>query len=540
MEMETRRVRRFVSHNQRRNNTLLPLQSPSSSSNHLSNTISFFYCDYKFTSFNKPLFNFGRKYAKFFRLWFSIGLGFALSAMLAVTLIMLWELAIALNLCGESNEIRSITSELLFGFPHLLSGFTLSLADVGYICISTVISVFLHEFGHALAATSEGIQIEYIAIFIAVLFPGALVAFNDELLQASQHLTALRVYSAGIWHNAVCCASCGLTLFLLPLLLFPFYSSAHGPMVLGVPPTSPLFGYLAPGDVIVSVDNVPIRNAQEWLKLNTLTYDIQLKNVNISQHTGDSGVLNNRKGYCVPSLVMEASKITELLENQHVCPRELTSFVKISCSDNITLDDGQSETDPSNGRWNMYCLNPKDVVKLDKCGDGWGLATSKGSSCSCSQDEFCLAPVQEPGMVWVEITYSSPSHECLHKGNRFPVSNTSDLKETNCGATFIFAGDLISMAHSIHLTSYQPRWGPKIVAYFPNFLERILIWTFHVSLALALLNGLPVYFLDGESILEATLSHFTSLSPRKRKKVLRLCLLCGLLVSIFGLFRLLL
>jgi S2P endopeptidase len=95
-------------------------------------------------------------------------------------------------------------------------------------------------------------------------------------------------------------------------------------------------------------------------------------------------------------------------------------------------------------------------------------------------------------MVWVEITYSSPSHECLHEENRFPVSNTSDLKKTNCGATFIFAGDLISMAHSIHLTSYQPRWGPKVVAYFPNFLERILIWTFHVSLALALLNGLPV------------------------------------------------
>ncbi|CAJ2636118.1 unnamed protein product [Trifolium pratense] len=539
MEMETRRIRRFVNH-QRRNNTLLPLHTPSSSSNHLSNTISFFYCDYKFTSFNKPLFNFGRKYSNFFRLWFSIGLGFALSAMLGVTLVMLWELAIALNLCGESNEIRSLISELLFGFPNLLSGFTLSFADAGYICISTIISVFLHEFGHALAAASEGIQIEYIAIFIAVLFPGALVAFNDELVQASQHLTALRVYSAGIWHNAVCCAACGLTLFLLPLLLFPLYSSGHGAMVLDVPPTSPLFGYLAPGDVIISVDNVPIRNAQEWLKLNTLTYDTQLKNVNISQHTGDLGVLNNRKGYCVPSLVMEASKITELLENQHVCPRELSTFVKISCSDNITLDDGHSETDLSNGRRNIYCLNAKDVVKLDKCGDGWGLATSKGSSCSCSQDEFCLAPVQEPGMVWVEITYSSLSHECLHEENRLPVSNSSDLEETNCGATFIFAGDVISMAHSIHLTSYQPRWGPNIVAYFPNFLERILIWTFHVSLALALLNGLPVYFLDGESILEATLSHFTSLSPRKRKKVLRLCLLCGLLVSIFGLFRLLL
>ncbi|CAK8562052.1 unnamed protein product [Lathyrus sativus] len=539
MEMETRRMRRFVSH-QRPNNTLLPLHAPPSSSTHLSNTVSFFYSDYKFTFFNKPIYLFGRRYAKFFRLWFSIGLGFALSVMLAVTLILLWELATALHLCGDSIKFRSVAGELLFGFPHLLSGLRLSLADAGYICISTVISVFVHEFGHALAATSEGVQIEYIAIFVAVLFPGALVAFNDELLQALQHLTSLRIYSAGIWHNAVCCAACGLTLFLLPLLLFPFYSSDHGPMVLDVPPTSPLFGYLAPGDIILSVDNVPIINAQEWLRLNTLTYDNQLKNINISQHIGDLGVLNNTKGYCVPSLVMEAGKMTELLESQHVCPGELTAFVKLSCSDNITLDDGQNETELSNGRWNTHCLNAKDVVKLDKCGDGWGLATSKRSSCLCSQDEFCLAPVQEPGMVWVEITYSSPFHECLHEENRFPVSKTSGLKETNCNATFIFVGDVISMARSIHLTSYQPRWGPKIVAYFPNFLERILIWTFHVSLALALLNGLPVYFLDGESILEETLSHFTSLSPRKRKKVLRLCLLGGLLVSLFGLFRLLL
>ena len=109
------------------------------------------------------------------------------------------------------------------------------------------------------------------------------------------------------------------------------------------------------------------------------------------------------------------------------------------------------------------------------------------------QAEFCLAPVQEPGLVWVEITYSSPSLECsLHERNRFPTSETSGLKETNCGGTFIFVGDVVSMAHSIQLTSYQPRWGLKFVADFPNLLERILIWTFHVSLALALLNSLPV------------------------------------------------
>lgn len=155
--------------------------------------------------------------------------------------------------------------------------------------------------------------------------------------------------------------------------------------VLDVPPTSPLFGYLAPGDIILSVDNAPIRNAQEWLKLNTLTYDIQLKNVNISRHTGELVVLNKRKGYCVPSFVMDASKITELLENQLVCPNELTAFVKTICSANSTLDNDQIETDLSNRKWNMYCLNTKDIVKLSKCGDDLALSTSKESSCTCPQ-----------------------------------------------------------------------------------------------------------------------------------------------------------
>lgn len=97
------------------------------------------------------------------------------------------------------------------------------------------------------------------------------------------------------------------------------------------------------------------------------------------------------------------------------------------------------------------------------------------------------------GLVWVEITYSSPSHECLSLGrNKFPVSETSNPKETNCGGTFVFVGDVISMAYSIQLTSYQPRWTLKFSAYLPNLVERVLIWTFHVSLALALLNSLPV------------------------------------------------
>ncbi|KAI4332117.1 hypothetical protein L6164_017052 [Bauhinia variegata] len=542
VEGQGRRIRR--SGIQRRDlsqtQNLLPLHASTSNSINLSKTISCWYCDFKISCFNKSLFYFGRRHARFFKVWFSIGTGFALSALLGVTLILLWELAQALHLLGDNDELGNIAHALFFGFSPLQSSLSLSLADAGCICISTIVSVFVHEFGHAIAAASEGIQIEYVAIFIAVLFPGALVAFDYELLQSSPPLTALRVYSAGIWHNAVCCAACALALFLLPLVLFPFYTHDHGPMVLDVPSTSPLSGYLSPGDVIVSVDGIPIRNAQEWMEVNTLTYNMKLsKNVNISHHTGDLRAVNGRKGYCVPSFIMEERRPTEVAENQYTCPNDLIAFVKVFLSTAGMLDNVQSETDLLNRDWNIYCLNAKDVVEHNKCGDGWGIATKyPRSGTTCSQDEYCLAPVQEPGLVWIEIKYSSPSsHECslLHR-NRFPGPETSNLKEAKCGGTFIFVGDVISMAHSVHFTSYQPRWGLLSFAYFPNLLERILIWTFRVSVALALLNSLPVYFLDGGSVLDAALSHFTSLSPRKREKFLKSCLFGGTIISIIGLF----
>lgn len=50
---------------------------------------------------------------------------------------------------------------------------------------------------------SEGIQMEYIAVFIAAIFPGGLVAFDNDVLQSLPSFNALRIYCAGIWHNAV-------------------------------------------------------------------------------------------------------------------------------------------------------------------------------------------------------------------------------------------------------------------------------------------------------------------------------------------------
>lgn len=110
-----------------------------------------------------------------------------------------------------------------------------------------------------------------------------------------------------------------------------------------------------------------------------------------------------------------------------------------------------------------------------------------------------------PGLVWVEITYLNPHSSDCSYSREYP------LPSSNCSGTFIFVGDVVSMAHSIQLTMYQPRLDFCFAAYLPDVLERILLCLFHTSLALALLNSLPVssntpfcklfsYLLHGDNI----------------------------------------
>ncbi|KAG2689428.1 hypothetical protein I3760_09G138400 [Carya illinoinensis] len=494
MEMEGRRVRRFGRGRTRsQTRSLLPLRTTTVATAHnLSNTISCWYCDYKISVLNQPLFRFGRRHVRSLRVWFSIGIGFGLTALIGVTMILLWELGKALFLFPPNTKLGNLSTALLFGFSPSVSGLSMSLADAGYIFLSTLISVTVHEFGHALAAACEGMQMEYIAVFIAGLFPGALVAFDSELLQALPQFTALRVYCAGVWHNAVCCAGCGLVLFLLPLILCPFYIHNECPLVLDLSSTSPLSEYLSPGDSIISLDGVRIHNAQEWMEMTALIDEVSLHITNHSKYNGDFGRVTGRKGYCVPNFMTEDPKKILSVDNQSACPNDLTAFAKIPCLDMRMSDGGSSEDGHPKRRQDSNCMNAKDIVKLNKCGDGWATITN-GSSCTCSLDESCLSPLWMPGLSWVEIKYlRSSSPECMQLGrNSFSISQISDLAEAKCHGTFVFVGDVISM----------------------------------------------VYFLDGESLLEVTLSHFTLLSPWKREMVLRACLFGGTLISLLVFVR---
>uniref|UniRef100_A0A803MFM0 Endopeptidase S2P n=1 Tax=Chenopodium quinoa TaxID=63459 RepID=A0A803MFM0_CHEQI len=424
--------------------------------------------------------------------------------------------------------------------------------------------------------SSEGIQLEYIAIFLAVLFPGALVALNHELLQIKPHSASLRIYCAGIWHNAVFCAACGLALLLLPLMLSPFYIHGEGPVVLGISGSSPVSGYLSPGDVIMSLDGTKISNAREWLEMANF---LEKQTLVSSESQVVKGFLTvNRKTYCVPSSLVEKSVTVLLRSNQTACPDEHFAFVSVPCFESSAQSSNKEAYDIQRINNNGYCLNSADIVKLRSCKSLW--TTDIRSGCICSENELCMSPVQMPGVVWVEIMYRSPySLQCMKLENNLTVVESSDSGD-DCHKTFLFVGDVISMARSVSMTSFQPRVASPFGSYLADMIEKILACTFQVSVALALLNSLPesnlsfylikllsflnfvdpanllgkyavelwsvhsllvksdvmglknkVYGLDGESILEASSFCVTVLSPGRRRLLLQASLFGGSIIS---------
>ncbi|KAF3794662.1 Membrane-bound transcription factor site-2 protease-like protein [Nymphaea thermarum] len=489
-------------------------------------SLSCWYCEYKTFVFNEMLLSLGLKYSRILKVWFSIGLGFSLMAFIVVTMVLVWQSANALFMYIQGMAVWDLTNNHLLRHLILAPSSCTSLIDAGYVIFSTILAVAIHEFGHALAAASEGLRIEYVAIFLATLFPGALVSFDNEVLQSLPRCTNLRIYCAGVWHNAVLSAACWLMLLFLPLLLSPLYIHGSNPMVLSVSPTSPLSKKLGYGDVIVSMDGSNINDPEEWRTKLASIESKAVENIVYSGKTHNFFSSGNGKGYCVPVSWLEEKRNLQALPDTSGCPDGLKAFVVEPCPNSTFLHKLDALNSTGQRIDDMYCLVAKDIVGLQKCGDRWPASETGNNSCSCPEGESCLSRMKVPGSTWLEVGYSTPyEFGCFYGEQR------------SCGGSFVIEDNALSIAKSVQLTAYRPRWFFFSNGYFPAALENLLAFTLHISAGLVLLNVLPVVRLDGDCIMEVAVSSFTWWSPRRRSKLLKVCLFGGTVLSIFAFLR---
>ncbi|OQU87250.1 membrane-bound transcription factor site-2 protease homolog isoform X3 [Sorghum bicolor] len=453
------------------------------------------------------------------RAWFSVGVYLSLIALVSISLMLLWE---SIGVCYfRSGSLSAWLQNLL------TSGLSISIVDTIIIIMSTILSIAFHEFGHAIAAASEGLQIEYVAIFVAVLFPGAFVALNYDLLQNLPLFSMLRIYCAGIWHNVMLCTACVIITLLLPVMLYPLYVSGDGLMVIEVPEISPMSEYLSSHDVILSVDGLKITRTDEWIKILNQGSTAKSSDPEFLEGSHRYVATSSAKGYCVPDSWIDASKNLWQIRDKLPCPDELIAFEKAICNGSTILTEKTSIGSDQKEVEGKYCLIAKDVVKLRRCGIGWHRTEGDGSSCACFEDEHCLVPVLTPGISWIEVSYARPySLGCLQKAGNLLSSHTanSNLGQSPCEGSFVYVGDLASSARFVRLSHYRPRWALLLfIADIPYILENGLSSLLHASAALAVINCLPVYFLDGEAILETTLSYVAWFTPRLQRRILKVC-----------------
>ena len=188
-------------------------------------------------------------------------------------------------------------------------GLTLPLESVGYLWLAVLVSVVVHEAGHALCACVEKVRVRSVGLMWLVLFPAAYVETEElededddgeeqtaddesesedergdedededkdsqqaELTTRAPAITAvqkLKIVSAGIYHNLLLTAAALALLAALPMLLSSAYrSTGSGATVLSVDervsPALAASSVLVSGSRIVRVNQWAVGGVSEW------------------------------------------------------------------------------------------------------------------------------------------------------------------------------------------------------------------------------------------------------------------------------------
>lgn len=122
-----------------------------------------------------------------------------------------------------------------------LPGVNVPFSDIGYYVVTLGICSIVHEFGHALAASREDVQLFGVGILIAYILPVAYVSMSNEQLASLPVINQLRVLCAGIWHNIVLAAFSALILVMSAWFWAPLFTFGAGVTVKSIAPVSMQF-----------------------------------------------------------------------------------------------------------------------------------------------------------------------------------------------------------------------------------------------------------------------------------------------------------
>jgi len=123
-----------------------------------------------------------------------------------------------------------------------------------------IITMIVHEFGHAILCRVEGIRVKTIGILLAVIPIGAFVEPDEQDQEKSKGLAKMRMFGAGITNNLLLGVLCFIAIILLLGLVVPL----NVPLIHGVYVDSPAHNAgIPPNSVIREVNGISVATRDE-------------------------------------------------------------------------------------------------------------------------------------------------------------------------------------------------------------------------------------------------------------------------------------
>ena len=145
--------------------------------------------------------------------------------------------------------------------------------------LAFIITIAIHEFGHAILCRVENIKVKTMGALIAVIPIGFFVEPDEEELDRTRGMAKVRMFGAGITNNLVVGFSCFVLLILCMGLVIP----VSQPIIHGVYKDYPAASAgIPPGSIVTAVNGVPVNSRADVSSIlnttkpgNTLTLTVE-------------------------------------------------------------------------------------------------------------------------------------------------------------------------------------------------------------------------------------------------------------------------
>ena len=194
------------------------------------------------------------RYRTFFRIYGTIGV----VMVVVVSVLMTAMLVLSLQTTIVQKPAPTAVNELqnVLAIPGLNDFIPLTLAVI----LGLIITMVVHEFGHAILCRVEGIRVKSMGILVPVIPIGAFVEPDEEDQEKSKGLPKMRMFGAGITNNILV----GVICFCLLIFLLGSAVPLATPFVNGVYVDSPAqTAGVLPDSVIKEVNGVSVASRDD-------------------------------------------------------------------------------------------------------------------------------------------------------------------------------------------------------------------------------------------------------------------------------------